>query len=539
MFLTVAECLKLPSLRDCTVAAGKSGLNHIVNGATVLENYDNSLFNLDQPVNNSELILTSFSAIRDDVIKQCEHIQRMYQAGDAAVVIYYVGFCLPEIKPELIQIADNLGFPILVMPEKAMNRFYNEVLKEIYETLSSRKKQRNHLSDNIASLVSRLPENRKNINTLLRLISDNLKCTVLLTDATMNNICIAKWPAANSITADDIYTLFQKDADRDSYMVKAVFEEIPLHIFHMPFTAFAYRNFSIYVSDEFDTITMEDIYCIVDVLQLFSRLWDMDPNNILENSLVPSIIEGDRRKMQQVAAKLNIDITSITDALLLYPIFDEMEAKKRLQILRNMVKEMKRCAEMLNREMIVDIYDTCLVCFILDVLITDDSQDFYEELISTVDQVHKHYTYTIFPVNGNITDIPALYQLCDRYLSHAIAIFPQKKELTYSDVLFSKFCYDSLQQHGETNKILQHIIDLLSESNNHDELLNTLEVYLLDADHEVKKTSELLYVHRNTVQYRLNRIRSVTRTRSTDMTDNYLLRSAIGCWRLAKYLERN
>ena len=540
MFLTVAECLKLPSLRDCSVVAGKSGLGHIVNGVTVLENYDSSLFYLEQPVNNSELILTSFSGIKDDVAMQCEHIERMCRAGDAAVVIYYVGVYLPEIRPELIETADRLGFPVLVMPEKAMNRFYNEVLKEIFETLSLRGNLRNQLSDNIAALVSRLPENRKNINTLLRLISDNLKCSVLLADTAMTNVCISKWPAANSITADDIYTLYQKGAGEGSYLVETHFEKIPLRIFRMPLTSFAYRNFAIYAADEFGTLTISDMYSIVEVLQLFSKLWDMDPENILENSLIPSIIEGDSRKTEQIAAKLNIDISSIGDVLLLYPLFDKMDAKKRLQLLRALVKEMRRCAESLHREILVDIYDSYIICFIIDSpaakMSDDGNQAFYEELTDCVNKVYDHCVYTVFPVGGKVSGLPASYQLCDKHLPHAMAIFPQKKALSYSDILFSKYCWDALQQRGETYKILQHIIDQLTEAGNHDELLNTLEVFHLDAECEIKKTAQLMYVHRNTIQYRLNRVRAITRTRANDLMDAYLLRSAIGCYRLARSL---
>ena len=54
----------------------------------------------------------------------------------------------------------------------------------------------------------------------------------------------------------------------------------------------------------------------------------------------------------------------------------------------------------------------------------------------------------------------------------------------------------------ENYRICQNILKPLLESNDNHLLLETLSVYHLDADCEIKKTSEVLYIHRNTVQYR-------------------------------------
>lgn len=119
----------------------------------------------------------------------------------------YVGIFLDEIHPSLIETADRLGFPLLVMPEKRMDCFYREVLYDVYNVIFHARNKEKDLINNIVALVSRLPENRKNLANLLRLISDFLKCAVLLSDTVMNNVCLSKWPASNDITAADIQLL--------------------------------------------------------------------------------------------------------------------------------------------------------------------------------------------------------------------------------------------------------------------------------------------------------------------------------------------
>ena len=49
---------------------------------------------------------------------------------------------------------------------------------------------------------------------------------------------------------------------------------------------------------------------------------------------------------------------------------------------------------------------------------------------------------------------------------------------------------------------------LHTDSTIQEDLLATLSVYLLDAQANVSRTAELLYLHKNTVKYRLHKINS-------------------------------
>ena len=50
----------------------------------------------------------------------------------------------------------------------------------------------------------------------------------------------------------------------------------------------------------------------------------------------------------------------------------------------------------------------------------------------------------------------------------------------------------------------------------------------------MKKTSELLYLHRNSTQYRMNKIRSITNFKTGDLFNSHLLCTAVACCRLAR-----
>jgi len=91
MSLTVADCLKLPSLRESSVVSGHKGLNKIVNSISVLELVDSDMLSNRQLFTPNELLLTAFTSIKDDVNAQCHTIEMLYESGDVGIVLYYVG----------------------------------------------------------------------------------------------------------------------------------------------------------------------------------------------------------------------------------------------------------------------------------------------------------------------------------------------------------------------------------------------------------------------------------------------------------------
>ena len=129
MSLTVADCLKLPSLQDAKVIAGQNGLGKIVSSVSVLE-YARVFAMADALFLGNELIITAFTSVMDDVDAQCNAIRRLNEVGEAAVILYYVGYYVKTVDPRLIAVADELDFPLIIMPPNTYNlRFWSSCLK--------------------------------------------------------------------------------------------------------------------------------------------------------------------------------------------------------------------------------------------------------------------------------------------------------------------------------------------------------------------------------------------------------------------------
>ena len=81
MSVTVSDLLKLPSLRQAKVMAGRGGLGRLVASISVLESIDpdvlvNEIFPSDKYA-GGEIVITGFLNCLNNVDTQCSNLQRL------------------------------------------------------------------------------------------------------------------------------------------------------------------------------------------------------------------------------------------------------------------------------------------------------------------------------------------------------------------------------------------------------------------------------------------------------------------------------
>ena len=139
MSVTILDIMHLPSLQEARIVAGMSGINRSIASVSVLEATATKDLNIDLPGHatnyGQEIILTAFVAYRDSVDAQCEAIHALHQEGEAGIIIFYVGSILPSIDPRIIDLANKLEMPIIVMPEGCLDLRYSDVICEIMEAI--------------------------------------------------------------------------------------------------------------------------------------------------------------------------------------------------------------------------------------------------------------------------------------------------------------------------------------------------------------------------------------------------------------------
>ncbi|MTD30712.1 PucR family transcriptional regulator ligand-binding domain-containing protein [Planomicrobium sp. YIM 101495] len=141
MSITLRNAMKIGKFGDCKVIAGHEGLSRVIDSVTIME-----VPEIVQWLKGKELILTSLFAIKDDTHAQNMLVQNLHIAGATALAIKPSQF-VDEIPEEIIRSGDKLGFPIIEIPDHikyldilspVMHYIFNEkvVLQEDLEQAS-------------------------------------------------------------------------------------------------------------------------------------------------------------------------------------------------------------------------------------------------------------------------------------------------------------------------------------------------------------------------------------------------------------------
>lgn len=195
MSVTVSDLLKLPSLRQATVIGGHRGLSRIVSSISVLESTDpdvlvENVFPAGE-FYGSEIVITGFLNCLDDIDCQCANIQRLAEGGEVGLILFYVGVYLPYVDQRLIDLADQLDFVLVQMPWGQKELRYGEVISDVIECIYHDRNRGESIVYDILTRVSSLPQPQRTISTVLKMLSDLLSASAILTDGFLQVLNLA------------------------------------------------------------------------------------------------------------------------------------------------------------------------------------------------------------------------------------------------------------------------------------------------------------------------------------------------------------
>lgn len=132
MGLTVAEALRLAPLAGARVLAGDGGLDRVIEHVTVVDAPDAADW-----LRGGEFVLTTAYGVKDTPEGQVELIKRMISAGVACLGIKLRRF-IDALSDEALACADDADFPVIELPyEVAWADIITPVLGEVLERQAS------------------------------------------------------------------------------------------------------------------------------------------------------------------------------------------------------------------------------------------------------------------------------------------------------------------------------------------------------------------------------------------------------------------
>ncbi|WP_027415139.1 PucR family transcriptional regulator [Aneurinibacillus terranovensis] len=173
MGIMVKDMLQLEPVKDFRVLAGQQGLDRKIEKVSVLEIPKE----FDRFFEGGEFVLTTFHSLSHDLEGQVETIKKFAQSGVAALGLHpmVTGKIVHE---ELLKAADRYGLPLILLPPSMT---YATVFSTVLGTILNQQSQILQKSEEINREMTRVILHGGDINTIASTLSGLIKQPVLIT----------------------------------------------------------------------------------------------------------------------------------------------------------------------------------------------------------------------------------------------------------------------------------------------------------------------------------------------------------------------
>lgn len=526
MGLTVSDVMKLPSMVGAEVIAGHAGLSKPVESISVLE-YGATTEILDQLFRDNtfvgnELVVTAFANIQDDVDAQCYNVRRYHAVGSVGIIVYYVGIILPEIDRKLIDVCDELGFVLISMPPKKITLRYSEVITEVLFSIFREQQKNRFFVSSILDRLSGLPTEQRNISTLLHMLSEHLRASVVLTDrkGKLDTAVFWPWIIAERLSGQ-VPAWIKKMASNTRFPVPL--EDTTGWLYRCPTLLSDSDDLQLYLLKFDEQLTDDILWQSSELIRLFIHIWNKNHGKFVTSELVRAIINGNQLQMNRLAEVFHIQVKDLNQMWIFLPMSEGNSYDEKL---------LQRCTDCLSHSsptFVISYYEENLIAFAKGAASASQRESIEQDLIQCLADLEDPYEIVCCNCLDTIESVRNAYLNSVRYLDIARKIYPAKKILHLSDVLFAMTCKQIID---EPNALDQYMPILSHLKRATPEIVSTVSAYLLDADSNMAKTAKLQFVHLNTIKYRLRSAQDLLGYAPSQMPDAYPLYVAAALMRI-------
>ena len=501
MSVTVNDIMKLPCMNGAKVVAGEGGLTKVISSVTVLEFSDASeqqkeiLNRID--FYGSEIVITAFAHIRDNVDAQCENIRRLASVGEAGMILYYVGILMPCVDAALVELANQLDFVLIVMPENRRDLRYSEVISEVMESIIRDQTAEIMLLTDVLDQMARLPEHQRTVDAVLRMARDRSRTSLILSDNRGRALGQANWPMSMELKVSDFNEL-------DTMTQVSVSDSRT--VWRYPLTPGNAQSMELYLVKDGNPLSKEMVLQIVELVRLAVSLWSTNHADVQISELIRAILRDEPIKMRRLADLFHIDVASIHSMWVLR--IENAEESLRQRITEKVAVQLREILRHRCDPVIVDTYEGYVAGFMAWLDKEENTTAAGEDLINALSNMEICASIVRCHYLDDTADVRRAFLMIKEHMDSAKCIWPIRQNYSLEEVEFAFHCRKTVDKGEDALSNAIKPLKMVRSYNEGTELLNTLCVYLLDANSSVSSCAERLYLHKNTIKYRIGRIGS-------------------------------
>lgn len=549
--LTVSEALSLPALSDAVLIAGEKGLHRIISSVNIMEVPDVINF-----VSKDELLVTTTYPIKDSVEAQRNLIPNLVKKGVAALAIKPV-FYENIVPANMIQQANEMDFPLIQLPLNAsFNKILNPILSEILNRQATilQKNEEVHKSftnivlrggdlTDIAKMLSSMQENPVSIHTnKFRMLSFGMNDKIAEHIELINDLC------------SDAKELKRIVNNRDG-LVNFEYKSKPFNILIHP-VIIAGEKYGLVIlwlvkSKTYDLNIVEQAVTVA-ALEIVKHRAVTEVERRFRSFLIEEIIQKKIQSRLDVVARgeaYGWDLTSkfvpvvieIEDFLKLYESDKSIYAPANM--LRKLWAEVSNAVNYFSLEtIIVDIGSRILI------LIKNDKDTNFDKIPTKLfkkiqQEISTEKKITINAgIGREVVDIMLLSESYNQAVQ-ALEIGRQlngKSSITRYDDLGAYRILITGKHNPELKRFSDELLGELIKLDqlNNTELFNTLHV-ILSCNFNLKEASKRLFIHYNTIRYRVSKIEEIAKVNINSTADRLNLQLAVQIKRMQDVSRNN
>lgn len=509
MKITVRDLLNIKEYRNAIVIAGEKGLDREVHHINVMETPD-----IADWLSTAELLLTTGYTMRDNPTESMlEIVQTIYDKNCAGLAIK-TKFTGP-VDESVVELANKLEVPLILLPNDIP---FIELFTPIIQTLTDQQIQLRKYYQNIHDIFIELELNGGSFQGISDMILKLVGLPSIILDEAFNlltsaneNINLDFEIVKKKIKSQNADIIHYIDFENSDYIIRKV---------HLKSTIIGYILIKLDWSDEDN----EMINIVLDhastaiMLEISKQRAINEYHADLDNMFFIDITSGNIKSVEELDMRANalnwpqlpyLPIHfDIKDFVNFSKSYDEYELHNiKLNVLRiiraNLLKKYKNVKVFLKSDSF-----SCLCANEVDVQI--DLDYIMADIIYTVSS---EYNFKIYAGIGNI-----IYNFCEietefknAESAMQIAMLTECSE-QFSHIDHVHFEYGILKDES-TDFFMKYAKSKLSplvqyDIENNTELLKTFYYYLVECCN-ISNTASRLFIHRNTMNYRLTQIREL------------------------------
>ncbi len=524
MDLTIKDVLQLFKEQAMFLSAGSAGLNNPVKSVNIMDAPD-----IGDWAKAGDLILTTAYTIKDDIKLQEQLIRALHARGCAGLGIKTKRF-LQEIPPAIQALANELGFPLLELP---LSLSFAEIINPVICSITSRQSYLLQRSNEIHKTLTDVAINGGGLRAIMTNLGKLTQCPAGCFD--INGVMINHWMPDNMPGCDSntLQTLEQL----------LLIPEIPNELLQ--------KKLSRTKNPYMHTIIIEgacyqSISCaVMSSNEFFGHITIIQPdNNLTDISLVAlehacTVAALDFLKQKAIAENRKLHSRDMLE----YILFGNPNEQNTADIITNsklahakkykcLVIETETTATEVNwpilsaqlckisQQIIAETFPLSLISERAGKIIAliavmssfNNEQNLYNKLHHALATSFDNLTVSI-GIGTQESDIMSARRSFHVALT-SLNIGRVTKGSGHIVQPYEIACYDILSNPETTIVLSQICHPILSklehiDNNTESEFLKTLERYL-ESDKNLTETAKELYIHRNTLSNRLDRIVDLT-----------------------------